>query len=181
MKKLALFAMVSTTAALTVAGPKPKVTPIFTVKGHTVRDPAVSADGRRIYYVQDTTQLFVFDRVTRQTAPILANTVGIGPLTAVSPAGDRLAFTRTAEGGGERQLWTVTLDPKTGLPNAAARRVSILAAATPAFSPDGKSIAFSSPTSPRATNLVVIPVNGGPERVVTQTQGDVWPITWAKS
>ena len=25
-----------------------------------------------------------------------------------------------------------------------------------------------------------MPANGGPERIVTQTQGDVWPIVWAK-
>jgi len=68
----------------------------------------------------------------------------------------------------------------TGLANAAPRRVSILPPNAPTFSPDGRSIAFSTATTRPGTNsnLVVIPVNGGPERVVAETQGDIWPITW---
>ena len=182
MRKLALFAMLSATAALSLAGPRPPKTLLFSLKDHSTHDIAITPNGRRIYYSQDTIQLYMYDRETRRTSPILGPMAGVGanPGLALSPAGDRLAFARSAEGSGEKQLWTVSLDPATGLPNGPARRVSILVAHSPAFSPDGKSIAFATPVSRTAKKLVVIPVNGGPERVVAETEGDVWPITWQK-
>ena len=181
MRKLALLAMLTTTAGLSLAGPKPKATLLFSLKDHVVRDPAITADGRRIYYAQDTTQLYVFDRATRKSTPVLGSMPGVGATMAVSRSGDRLAFVRKGEDGGKPQLWTVSLDPKTGLPNAAPKRVSILTAESPAFSPDGKSIAFATPASRAAANLIVIPANGGPERVVAETQGGIWPIVWQES
>jgi Tol biopolymer transport system component len=123
----------------------------------------------------------MFDRGTRRSTHILDNLLGVGASVVVSPVGDRLAFTRNAEGGGDAQLWTATLDAKTGLPNGAPRRASILAATSPAFAPDGKSIAFATPAGLTAKNLVVIPTNGGPERVVARTKGDIWPIAWTKT
>jgi Tol biopolymer transport system component len=182
MNKLALLAALSATAALSFAGPKPKKTLLFTLKDHTARDPAVSPDGRRIYFAQDTLQFYMYDRTTRRLSPVLGNMPGIDATLAVSPAGDRLAFARRAEGGGEHQLWIVSLDPNTGLPNATPRRVSVLAAVGAAFSPDGKSIAFATPTAASKTsmNVVVVPANGGPERVIAENQGDIWPIMWYK-
>jgi len=170
--------MVSATAALSISSPKPKVTLLFAMKNHITRDFAVSSDGRRVYYSEDTTQLYMFDRVTHRSTPVLGPMVGAGASVAISRAGDHLAFTRNAEDGGKPQLWIVSLDPKSGLPNGAPKRVSILTARSPAFSPDGRSIAFATPTSPTAKNLMVVPANGGPERIVTETQGDVWPIAW---
>jgi dipeptidyl aminopeptidase/acylaminoacyl peptidase len=181
MRKLALLALLSATAGLSLGGPRPKTTLLFTVKDHIVRDPAVSSDGRRIYYAQDTSQLYMFDRATRKSTQLLGTMMGVGASIGVSKAGDRLAFTRNSEEGGKPQLWTVSLDPKTGLANGTPKRVSLIAAETPAFSPDGKSIAFATPTSRSAKNLIVIPVNGGPERVVAETQGDIWPIVWQKA
>jgi Tol biopolymer transport system component len=48
----------------------------------------------------------------------------------------------------------------------------------PTFSPDGKSIAFAAATGRTARNLVVVPVSGGPERTLAETEGDIVPIRW---
>ena len=48
----------------------------------------------------------------------------------------------------------------------------------PAFSPDGKSIAFATPVGRIAKNILVVPASGGPERMVAEMDGDVWPIRW---
>jgi Tol biopolymer transport system component len=181
MSKLGSFAILSVTAALSLGGPAPKPKLLFTVTDHRTTDPAISADGRRIYYWQDGPDLYLFDRVSRRFSRVLANTAGAGPNLALSRAGDRLAFTRSAEGGGDQQLWILSLDPATGLARGEPRPASRLAASAPAFSPDGRWIAFATPTSRTAKNLIVVPANGGPERIVTETQGDVWPIEWVRS
>jgi Tol biopolymer transport system component len=180
MRKVMLLAMLAATAALSFVGPKPKTTLLFSLKGHGVNGLAVSGDGRRLYW-QDSTQLYVYDRATRRSSRVLDDVKAARIGLAVSPAGDRLAFTRTAEGGGDQQLWTVPLDPTSGLAAGTPRRGSILVANAPTFSPDGKSIAFATPTSRTAKNLVVIPANGGPERIIARTEGDIWPITWPKT
>lgn len=180
MKKLAFLSILSATAVLSSPGPEPRSTLVFSVANHTTSDVAVSAGGRRFYYWQDTTRLYLFDRATRRFTRILDNMTGVGRSLAVSPAGDRLAFTRSTEGGKDQQLWTVALDPATGLAVGEPRHTSTLSANGPTFSPDGKSIAFATTTSRTTKNLVVVPVSGGPERVLAQTGGDVWPIVWAK-
>lgn len=181
MRKLALLTILFTAPALSFAPPKPKPSLLLKVNARKASGAVITRDGGRLYYAKDSTQLYVFDRATRRSLPVLGSMAGVGASLAVSPAGDRLAFTRTPEGGGEPQLWTVALDSKTGLATGAPMRVSVRAGRNPEFSPDGKSIAFSTPTSRVATNLVVIPANGGPERLVVETQGDIWPIVWTKT
>ena len=178
MRKLAFFALAATTAIIPAAGPKPNISLIFTLKGRSTGGPAVTRDGRRIYYLKDSTELYLYDRTTRQSSHVLANVHGAGwGNLAVSPAGDRLAFCRMSEDGDGPYLWTVTLDPA-GLPNAAPRRVSTVKAVVPTFSPDGQSIAFAAAGGRTAKNLVVVPVSGGPERTLAETEGDIVPIRW---
>ena len=180
MSKLALFAMLSATAALSFVGAKPKPSLLFSVKDHRTSDPAISADGQRIYYWQDPTELYLYDRGARRFSRILGTTAGVAQQNlAVSRAGDRLAFDRAAEAGGEQHVWILSLDPATGLANGEPRRASTLPSHALTFSPDGQWIAFGSPTSRTTTKLVVMPANGGPERVVAETQGDIWPIEWS--
>lgn len=181
MRKLAIVAVLSTLAAVPLAGPRPRSTLLFTVRNHVTSDPTITADGQRLYYWQDKTELYVFDRGARRSSLVIGKVAGAGGSLAVAPSGDLIAFTRQAEGGTDQLLWTLGLDPATGLAKGEPRRASILAANSPAFAPDGKSIAFATPTSRTSKNLVVIPANGGPERIVAQTQGDVWPIVWTKT
>jgi Tol biopolymer transport system component len=186
MSKLALLAMLSAAAALSFGPPTPKATLLFSVKNHKAGDPAVTADGRRMYYWQDPAQrwqdpaeLYMYDRSTRRFSRVLGSTAGAGQTPALSRAGDRLAFDRSGEGGGDAHVWVLSLDPATGLANGEPRRASTLPSRALTFSPDGQWIAFGSPTSRTTTNLIVMPANGGPERVVAETQGDVWPIEWS--
>jgi len=191
VRKLASLAMLLAAAgAVSFVDAKPKATLLFSVKARPTNRAgpsvpanylAASVDGRRVYYWQDETQLYVFDRATRKTSLVLGDLTGAGTSLALSPAGDRLAFTRSAEGGGDAQLWTLSLDATNGLAKGEPRRTSILAAGGPTFSPDGKSIAFATRTGRTAGNLVVVPVNGGPEKVVAAMQGHVWPIVWTKA
>ena len=169
MRKLALFSLVAATAAVTFSDPKPKFSFIFSLKGHRMTELAATRDGRRLYYVQDTSDLFMYDRSTRKTTRLLGDMIGPRSDIALSAAGDRLAFCRNGEEGDGPHLWIVSLDPKTGLLNGAPHRVSSLKATDPSFSPDGRSIAFGARTSAAGTeNLVVVPANGGPERVLAE-------------
>jgi Tol biopolymer transport system component len=178
VKRLVLFLVATVVAAVPYSAPKPKISLMFSLKGHISQgEPTATRDGRRVYYVQDSTDIYVYDRRTHRHAPVVGNIVKrLG--YAVSPAGDRLAFCRTGEDGAGPYVWTVALDPATGGAVAAPRRVSMSKATNPSFSPDGRWIAFGAELSREVENLVVVPANGGPEKVLARTGGDVWPITW---
>jgi hypothetical protein len=88
---------------------------------------------------------------------------------SVSPSGDRLAFKRSSEDRTRDFLWTMPIDPETGIATAQAQRVSLRPVTSNAatFSPDGRMLVFL--TGPRPGGLydvVVVPVMGGAERVV---------------
>jgi Tol biopolymer transport system component len=160
--------------------PKPKITLLFTDRGHTAMgEMAVTRDGQRIYHLHDSTDVFVYDRATRRDTHVIGGVPGRCAI-AVSTAADRLAFCRAGDDGVGAYLWTIALDPATGFANGNARRVSISRATDPAFSPDGKFIAFGARPLPQKSseNLVVVPVNGGPERTLVNTGGDIWPTRW---
>src|SRR3954469_15448000 len=94
MRKLTLLAVVSATAALTAAGPKPKVTFLFSLKDHRAWHWSVSPDRRRIYYLEDSSHVYVFDRITGKSSKVLGPMLGLKGAGASSPAGDRLDFLR---------------------------------------------------------------------------------------
>src|ERR1043165_7241040 len=147
MKKLSLFALLATGAAASFSAPKPKLTLLFRLQGHVVQDgPWATGNGRRIYYVQDTSQLYFYDRVSRKSThvygPLTGRTKDGKSFVEVSRAGDRLTYVRAGEDGDGPHLWTIALDTATGVPASAPKRVSLLRAKLSAISPDGKSIAF---------------------------------------
>src|SRR4029079_19202480 len=115
MRKLALLAAVSATVALAAAGPKPKITFLFSLKDHRAWHWSVSTDRRRFYYLEDSSHVYVFDRITGKSSKVLGPMVGLEGTAGLSPAGDRLDFLRSAEGTGASQLWTVPLNAATGL------------------------------------------------------------------
>src|ERR1043166_8243362 len=114
MKKLVLFVLSMTTAAVTFSAPKPKASLVFTVRGHTVHGPWATSNGRRIYYLQDTSHLFVYDGNPRKTAEVLSGRLGRAKdaksFVEVSSAGDRVTFVRAGEDGSGPYLWTAALD-----------------------------------------------------------------------
>ena len=98
MRKPGLLLAFATAAALSVAGPKPTATLLASLKDHRPRGWALSADRRRVYYLEDSTQAYVRDRSTRRSSRVLGKTTGLRAIPAVSALGDRLAFLRNAEG-----------------------------------------------------------------------------------
>ena len=94
----------------------------------------------------------------------------------VSQSGDRLAFVRPDDSR-HTWIWTLPLDPKTGLPSGPIRRLTMSAGDSPEYSPDGKWLAFAVDDSSRH-RLVVMPANGGPERTVAEMTTGIAAIRW---
>jgi hypothetical protein len=137
-----------------------------------------SPGARLIYYVTDA-RVRVYDRVKKTTTEVMK---GNYTYIASSTAGDQLALVRPAEDskpGPNRQefVWTVSVNPQTGAATSEPRRVSMLPAATPRFSPDGRTIAFIATGNPR--KMVVIPASGGVERVLFERGGPQGPVRWS--
>ena len=121
-------------------------------------------NGRVVLYATDTT-LFAYDVATSRSTLISR---GMHAGLAISPRGDRIAWNRGAEppqvGG---RIWSMPIDPRTGIPTGPAGMVTTIRGNGARFSPDGKLIAFISGTPdpkiiPETVN--VVPASGGPER-----------------
>ena len=142
------------------------------------RDVAGTPNGKFIYYVT-AGDVRLFDRAKKTTTVILK---GEYTYVAVSTAGDRLVFLRPAEGakpGPNRELliWTMAVNPQTGAAAGEPRRVSMLPADAPRFSPDGSQIAFIAAGMPR--KMMVMSANGGVERVLFERGGPQGPVRWS--
>lgn len=139
-------------------------------------------NGRRIYYGTETREIWLFDVASQRSTRIAVDAVLYQ--TSVSALGNRIAFGRSADSGSTgKAIWTMPLDPRTGLPAGTAKRVTLGNGRDPSLSPDGNWIAFQSISEDAASdcgwssehlaapqcrrhNLVVIPSNGGSERVL---------------
>jgi Tol biopolymer transport system component len=138
---------------------------------------APSGNPDRLYYSMEG-KLYVFDVSSKKSAFVAEGDMGN---LAVSPTNDRLAFVRDAEDGKTYHVWTMPLNPKTGLAAAPARRLSLTMGDQPRFSPDGKWVAFSAYDSNDASatqHLAVISADGGAERVVARSTGGIGLIQW---
>ncbi len=155
-----------TATAPTTATPMPIVQ-----VADTIVDATASPGGRLIVYATKSNEIRVYDRDAKTTKLVMKT-----PATVVvlSPMGNLLAITRPAEGSKDVYLWTLPVDPKTALPTGEPRRVSLSVADNPRFSPDGKSIAFTTGSKP--TRLMVIPATGGTERELAQEADS--PVRW---
>lgn len=162
-----------------LAAQAPRPTPLLTLEGGRV-DVAMAGDGQRIYYQVDSAPLHVYDRRTRQHRQVL----DIGGRVhgfSLSPDGRMLLFEAPGEDGVRHYMTTLALDPATGGPVGSPRRVSMTWGEDPAFSSDGRFIAFAARSKTPEEQLVIVPVSGGPERVLLQTGGafSIWPIVWS--
>jgi hypothetical protein len=171
MRKLALLAVVSATAALTAAGPKPKATFLFSLKDQRARHWVLSADLRRVYYFEDPTQLYVLDRTTGKSSKVLGPMVGLkaaGPVSQPGIAWPSFGAPRAGENRSSGRCRLIPrLDCRTRHRDAWARAV----AGDVTFSPDGKwiAIAVGTPTGP-ITETRRGPDKRGPEHVVAEVQ-----------
>ena len=155
-----------------VQAPQLRSTLVTTVRGE-VNGWAPTRDGKRIYFVRDSTQLVMFDRATGKETTL-------GELRTewldVSPAGDRLAFSRRNEDGRGFNMWTTGLNPATGVTIGTPARVSLMSVdEASVFSPDGKMLTLAKDQQ----SIAIVPANGGPERVLMRSKGYFWPVRWA--
>jgi Tol biopolymer transport system component len=156
--------------------PRATVRELATIEGMVNGYPVLLPSGRALIYTQLTDgatlnfpragdSTFVYDVATNRRTFL-----GTNMLTgSVSPRGDRLAFDRTAEDGTGDFLWTMPIDPQTGLATGQAQRVSLRSnnGASAKFSPDGEMLAFNAGPRPDGTwDLTIVPATGGLERVV---------------
>ena len=94
-----------------------------------------------------------------------------GNSVSISATGHRLVFLAAGETKGSHYVWSVDLDTVSGNPVAPAHRVSIMPAEALSISDDGRWIALVTseappPGTPRIRKLLVIPSDGGDERML---------------
>lgn len=121
-----------------------------------------SRNDRFVAAITGNGALMRFDRRTRNWTPVPGIQIEGG--SSWSPDGRFLAYTAEDPQARGDYLWLVPMDTATGLPNGTARRVSTSTASYPAFSPDGRRVAFISRDS-TSVRIVSVPFNGGDEQV----------------
>ena len=146
-------------------------------------DVAVSGDGHRLVYSQETIDWDIWRLdLRRRKSPGEAQTRFITSTKndanpQFSPDGERVAFTSLRSG--QPEIWVV--DRQGGHPLRLTSLGGDGYAATPRWSPDGKTIAFDfSAKSPDNVDVYVISASGGaPRRVTTSPSIDATP-TWSR-
>jgi Tol biopolymer transport system component len=113
-----------------------------------------------------------------------ANWFGIGRQEsdyAWSPRGDRIAFAKVDEHGRNMYVWTMPMDPRTGRPTGLPRRIAVRPGRGPAFSPDGRTVAFTviPPSDTAAPRIVAVPAVGGSETVLARQPGWAQQLRWS--
>jgi Tol biopolymer transport system component len=130
-------------------------------------EPAYSPDGRRIAFVRpdarDRPWLFV-----AASSGSNARRIGFGAHPSWSPDGRRLVVERGVGLNRVADLWLVSVS---GGHAARLTRTPSLSERGPAWSPDGRWIAFSMVKSGR-DDIYVIPVSGGRPQAITNTGAD---------
>jgi Tol biopolymer transport system component len=147
---------------------KPQVPPagvreLATIEGNVTGFVRLPSGRALIYTVQDST--FSYEIATKHRTLLGTD---MSP-ESVSPQGDRFAFSRSAEDRTGAFLWTMPIDPGTGVATGPAHQVSLRPTddERARFSPDGKLIAFNAGPRPDGTwDVSLVPATGGAERVV---------------
>src|SRR5262249_42340083 len=125
---------------------------------------ALTADGRRTYFVDGAGDAWLYDRATKTKTRCIS-----GPLwdLALSPAGNAIAYTKGGDRRGDQHVWVVDLAPASGQARGVERRVSPHQGDVPSISPDGTLVAFARDDETGVgQSVVVVPLAGGSERVV---------------
>jgi Tol biopolymer transport system component len=181
VRRAVLLAVVS--ASLGAQAPPPQAPPqtrlTDALPGEVrVTQIAITSNARRVYYGDSSRAIWMYDRDDKRNVRLAD---GEAWDLAVSPAGNALAFKRTSKGSAEQHVWLLPLDARTGLAAGVERRASALQGDTPAFSADGKWLAFAADDSVGVgQGVVLVPVAGGRERtVVPFMRASVSSIRWS--
>ena len=173
MQRITWYALLAVVALVVPVGgqtpsqqqqmPRANVRELATIEGQ-VWEWVLLPSRRTLIYQGEDDRTFAYDIATGRRTLLGTNMEPGG----VSPQGDRFAFNRTAEGGTEGFVWTVPIDPRTGLATGDAQRVSLRPTTGRAkFSPDGRMLVFRAGARPDGTSdLTLVPATGGAERVL---------------
>ena len=127
--------------------------------------PSYSRDGRWLAFDARSSEgpaQHIFVVAARGGTPVA---ITEGALNVSRPmwtaAGDRLVFFKAGEGGA---VMTIAIDPATGRAVGAAKRVTVDSLRGEAFdvAPDGRTVAYSTPSGPAKFDLRLVPISGGP-------------------
>ena len=90
-----------------------------------------------------------------------------------------MAYTKSGENNKDEFVWIVPLDPVTGHAAGPQRRVSMIPGDVPSIAPDGRQLAFArDDDSTGKQSLVIVPMPGGPERVISSFTAPIGMIRW---
>jgi len=150
-----------------------KIADIDTIQWYGFAEPA---SGRFLVYANGKGIHVINPQSGKETYTIDHAAAGVrqsyfGGSLSISASGRRLAFLATGDSKDSAHVWTVDLDTTTGKPVGAPHRVSIMPAEGLSITNDGRWIALvsSNPSIPnpqRVRRLMVIPSDGGPERLL---------------
>ncbi|MGD0483128.1 MAG: hypothetical protein ABSB58_00585 [Gemmatimonadales bacterium] len=142
---------------------------------------ATSPDGR--FVLQATpTKLRMYEVASRQSWDLAE---GSAQNVRWSPRGDMIAFVRAGDGGSGDYVWAMPVDAKTGRARGPAQRVTVgrvdpdRSAVSVQISVDGRWIAFAGAEPAWALNLSIVPVTGGPERVLARFPQGLFSFEWS--
>ena len=165
---VALTVLVNTTDAQGTAGAIGNFATLARFEGEGFANQlAVSPNGRLVMQVSKG-QLGIRD-VSNGKITAIGN--GIVDDLVWSPSSDRVAWVRYGDTGSSGYIWTVAVNPTTGALRGSPQRVTPGTGGAPAISVDGKWVAYLGPQEKGAAALkplVVVPVTGGPERIIAK-------------
>lgn len=177
-------ALVLACAAAAGAQTTPGVRTLVSFTGEQFEDdPHLSPNGKFILQARSN-ELRVYELATRQSWKLVEARVWE---TAWSPSGDMVTWVEAGDGGVDEYVWAIAVDASTGKARGAPQRVTMGQGHEPAFSLDGRWIAFNAPDSTGPTDvesrqprhLSVVPATGGPERVVAHFESHFAEMFWS--
>ena len=139
---------------------------------------ALSPDAKRVYYGDSTRAIWFYDRSDKRNVRLVDGEVLD---LAISPLGDALAYSRTVTATSEHNVFVLPLDARTGLAAGGERRVGASQGDAPAFSADGKWLAFAADDSAGVgQGVAIVPLAGGRQRLVMPfLRTSVSNVRWA--